>query len=136
MIQAIYEETPSSAIEGENQALRTDIVKNLKVTQATALDAINDAVTAFPPKPNNTRITTATTTVVSATPCWAKVDIQAGTMGLVTVYDNTAASGAVLHSGTPTAKDRLFGGDWVYCKVGLTIVTAADTEVFVRTLTV
>ena len=34
MIQAIYEETPSNAIEGENQALRTDIVKNLKVVSA------------------------------------------------------------------------------------------------------
>jgi hypothetical protein len=100
------------------------------------LDAVNDEITAFPPKPNNTRITTATTTVVSRTPCWAKVDIQAGTMGLVTVYDNTAASGVVLHSGTPAAKDRLFGGDWVYCQTGLTIVTAAATEVFVRKLTV
>jgi len=88
---------------------------------------------ALPFFSTNTRITTATTTVVSAVPCWFRVKIQNGTMGAVTIYNNTAGSGTVLFTGTPAAKDVIFG-EWVYASVGVTIVTAAATEVFVETV--
>jgi hypothetical protein len=87
---------------------------------------------ALPIISSNTRITTATTTFVSAVPCWVRVKVQHGTMGLVTIYNNTAASGTVLYAGTPAAKDVIFN-EWVWANTGVTVVTAAATEVFVET---
>ncbi len=99
------------------------------------LDRFNDAIQVYPPISTPTRITTATTTVVSAVPCWARVTIQNGTMGAVTVYDNTAGSGAIEWTGTPAAKDKILD-DWTYFAIGCTVVTAAATEVLVETITV
>lgn len=90
---------------------------------------------AFPVFSENTRITTATTTVVSSAPCWFRLRVQHGTMGATTVYNNTAGSGTVLYTGTPAAKDVIFS-EWVYASLGVTIVTAAATELFVETIAV
>jgi len=101
----------------------------------TALDRKIDSIAVFPPVSTPTRITTATTTVVSAVPCWARIRVQNGTMGAVTVYDNSAGSGTVEWTGTPAAKDTIFA-DWTYFAIGCTVVTAAATELLVETIAV
>jgi hypothetical protein len=93
----------------------------------------NLSARAFPFYTENTRITSAATTVVSTVPCWFRLKVQHGTMGAVTVYNNTAGSGTVLYTGTPAAKDVVFG-EWVYASVGVTIVTAAATELFAEVM--
>lgn len=113
-----------------------DSVVNKKVTLATQLDPNNHGIQAFPPQSTtHSRITTATTTTVMTVPCWARIRVQNGTMGVVTVYDNTAGSGKINFAGTPAAKDVIFG-EWTRFDIGLTIVTAAATELFVETITI
>jgi len=72
-------------------------------------------------------ILTATTTVVKSAPGHLNsLFAVGGTMGNVTIYDNTAASGTVLWGpGTPTAGARI--AENIEFAVGLTIVTAAAT---------
>jgi hypothetical protein len=72
-------------------------------------------------------ITTAATTVVkSGAGKVAYLNILGGTLGAITVYDNTAASGTVLvPTFTPTGTACLILE--VTFSVGLTIVTAAAT---------
>jgi hypothetical protein len=131
-----YNATPKTRADGEVVShAETDAVGNAKGTEATQLDPNNHGIQAFPFVTTNTRITTATTTVVSAVPCWFRVKVQHGTMGAVTVYNNTAASGSIKYTGTPAAKDVIFG-EWTYASVGVTIVTAAATELFVETVTI
>lgn len=70
-------------------------------------------------------ILTATTTVVKSSPGHLNsLFVVGGTMGNVTIYDNTAASGTVLWGpGTPAAGARI--AENIEFSVGLTIVTAA-----------
>lgn len=70
-------------------------------------------------------ILTATTTVVKSSPGHLNsLFAVGGTMGNVTIYDNTAASGTVLWGpGTPAAGARI--AENIEFSVGLTIVTAA-----------
>lgn len=70
-------------------------------------------------------ILTATTTVVKSSPGHLNsLFVVGGTMGDVTIYDNTAASGTVLWGpGTPAAGARI--AENIEFSVGLTIVTAA-----------
>lgn len=81
-------------------------------------------------------ISTATTTVVkSGAGQLGRVVVLGGTLGAITVYDNTAASGAVI-APTFTPATLAGGGPGVYefnvsFGVGLTIVTAAATVVTV-----
>jgi hypothetical protein len=104
------------------------------VDMETTLDPDNDGIKIYPPISAAVRITTATTTVISSGPCWARIKVQGGTMGLVTIYDNTSAAAPIDFSDTPAAKDIIFG-EWTYFQTGLTIVTAAATVVFVESLT-
>lgn len=108
------------------------IVGGMKPTHKVSTPA-DAPVTAYPVVSSSTRITTATTTIVSATGTtgWFRLKVQNGTMGAVTVYDNGAASGTVMFTGTPAAKDIIFG-EWTRFTTGLTIVTAAATELFVE----
>jgi hypothetical protein len=120
----------------ENQVMKLDMGRNVNVTLGGQLSPANHGVQMFPPQSTtHPRITTATTTVVRTVPCWARIRVQNGTMGLVTIYDNTAASGQIDFVGTPAAKDVIFG-EWTRFDVGLTIVTAAATEIFVETITI
>ena len=73
----------------------------------------------------NINILTATTSVVKSGPGHLNsLFAVGGTMGNVTIYDNTAASGTVLWGpGTPAAGARI--AENIEFAVGLTIVTAA-----------
>lgn len=74
-------------------------------------------------------ILSATTTVVKAgTGHLNHLIAVGGTMGAVTVYDNTAASGQVLFGpGTPTAGGVIMAD--IDFSTGLTIVTGANTVI-------
>lgn len=72
-------------------------------------------------------INTATTTVVkSGSGFLHQIRVLGGTLGAITIYDNTAASGTVIvPTITPTAQGLLI--EDVVFSTGLTIVTAAAT---------
>jgi hypothetical protein len=103
-----------------------------KVTQVTSLageDITND-VLKVEQRFTSAAISTATTTTVkTGVGVVHAISIVGGTLGAITVYDNTAASGTtILPTFTPTAAlpcpsiilDETF-------TVGLTVVTAAAT---------
>jgi hypothetical protein len=74
-------------------------------------------------------ILTATTTTIKSAPGHINHLIAVGgTMGNVTIYDNTAASGTVLFGpATPTAGGVIVAD--IEFSVGLTVVTAAATAI-------
>ena len=76
-------------------------------------------------------ITTATTTAVKGSPGVVGTVINAGsaTSGAITIYDNTAASGKIIWSGTLTAGQILPLG--MPCGTGITVVTAAANTLVV-----
>ncbi len=87
-------------------------------------DVVND-VQKVETRGASINILTATTTVVKSGPGHLNsLFAVGGTMGNVTIYDNTAASGTVLWGpGTPAAGARI--AENIEFAVGLTIVTAA-----------
>jgi hypothetical protein len=87
-------------------------------------DVVND-VQKVETRGANINILTATTSVVKSGPGHLNsLFAVGGTMGNVTIYDNTAASGTVLWGpGTPAAGARI--AENIEFAVGLTIVTAA-----------
>lgn len=97
---------------------------------AQRLDQINDAITAYPFGHSYATITTATTTTIkSGAGVIKSINILGGTLGAITVYDNTAGSGTTIFpTFTPSATlpcppitlEEAF-------TTGLTIVTAAAT---------
>lgn len=111
---------------------RNPINYNQPVELRDTLDPTNDGVRAYPDDYNSTRITTATTTTIkTGAGRLARVLVDGGTLGAITIYDNTAGSGTIIASYTPTTsvdRDKQF-----FCKfnTGLTIVTAAATQVVV-----
>jgi len=74
-------------------------------------------------------ILTATTTTIKSAPGHVnRLIAVGGTMGNVTVYDNTAASGTVLFGpATPTAGGTIVEN--IDFSIGLTVVTAAATAI-------
>lgn len=72
-----------------------------------------------------TAITTATTTILKSASGVIGTLVNAGgaTSGSITVYDNTAASGKIVWSGTLTAGQALSLN--MPCSIGITVVTAA-----------
>ena len=101
-----------------------------KVTFDTiAGEAIADDVLKVEMRGYYTSITTAATTVVKSGPGWFQgCRILGGTLGNVTVYDNTAASGAVVVAAfIPTASGDVANMNASF-SVGLTVVTAAATN--------
>jgi hypothetical protein len=90
--------------------------------------AINSLGSQYNRKATRIAISTATTTVVSATGTRGLVTLRVagGTLGNVTVYDNGAASGTViLPTATPVSGALLLEN--VPFDTGLTVVTAAAT---------
>lgn len=93
-------------------------------------DAANDVVRVEGQFLNANVSTATTTTVKNGSGFCRKILVLGGTLGNVTVYDNTAASGAVLvPTVTPVANGVLLE-DCVF-NTGLTIVTAAATVIVV-----
>lgn len=100
-------------------------VRTMLSTQAGE-DVVND-VQKVETRGASINILTATTTVVKAAPGHLNgLYAVGGTMGSVTVYDNTVASGTILFGpATPTAGGIVMAN--VSFSIGLTVVTAAAT---------
>lgn len=104
---------------------------NLKVTQGTteAGEDVSNDVIKTETRGSAVNILTATTTTIKSAPGHINHLIAVGgTMGNVTIYDNTAASGTVLFGpATPTAGGVIVAD--IEFAVGLTVVTAAATAI-------
>lgn len=119
--------------EMDNQAFdsSTSSFKNTLATLIAGEDLANN-VTKVEQRFNYATITTATTTVIKSGAGFVHtINILGGTLGAITVYDNTTGSGTtIIPTITPTATlpcppiilDESFG-------TGLTIVTAAATVI-------
>ncbi len=108
-----------------------DADSNVGTTLATTLageDVAND-VQKIETRGAAVNILTATTTTIKSGPGHLNHLIAVGgTMGNVTIYDNTAASGTVLFGpATPTAGGVIIAD--IEFSVGLTVVTAAATAI-------
>lgn len=108
-----------------------DTNSNVGTTLATTLageDVAND-VQKVETRGAAVNILTATTTTIKSGPGHLNHLIAVGgTMGNVTIYDNTAASGTVLFGpATPTAGGVIVAD--IEFSVGLTVVTAAATAI-------
>lgn len=108
-----------------------DTNSNVGTTLATTLageDVIND-VSKTETRGSAVNILTATTTTIKSAPGHINHLIAVGgTMGNVTIYDNTEASGTVLFGpATPTAGGVIVAD--IEFAVGLTVVTAAATAI-------
>lgn len=108
-----------------------DANSNVGTTLATTLageDVAADVVKTET-RGSAVNILTATTTTIKSAPGHINHLIAVGgTMGNVTIYDNTAASGTVLFGpATPTAGGVIVAD--IEFSVGLTVVTAAATAI-------
>lgn len=116
-----------------NDKLSTDGL-NVNMATKVAGEDLSADVMKVEGRFSTTAISTATTTTVKSGAGFVhSIQVVGGTLGAVTVYDNTAASGTVIiPTHTPTASlpnpiiylDREFG-------TGLTVVTAAATILIV-----
>ena len=99
---------------------------------ADKLDRVNDSVSTYANPAFSTNITTAATTTVFSFPgVIREIEVLGGTLGNVTVYDNTAASGTVLTAAFTPIAGQVFARN-VVCAIGCTIVTAAATALLVK----
>lgn len=126
-----YNATLPTLTDGQRGDLQVDAKSIQLVNLAYALSQAIDSITSYPFGHSYTTITTATTTTVkSGSGVIRNIKILGGTLGNVTVYDNTAGSGTtIVPSVTPVqgqeiAADVAFG-------TGLTIVTASATIILV-----
>jgi len=123
-----YNETP--IVRTDKQVMtqqETDQMGNQKVTQATQLDPVNDGVRAYDDDYQYAVISTATTTTIKTEAGFIKeIRVIGGTLGNVTVYDNTAASGTLIVPTVSPDKGQVLKGPCKFA-TGLTIVTAAAT---------
>ena len=108
-----------------------DTNSNVGTTLATTLageDVTNDVIKTET-RGSAVNILTATTTTIKSAPGHINHLIAVGgTMGNVTIYDNTTASGTVLFGpATPTAGGVIVAD--IEFSVGLTVVTAAATAI-------
>jgi phage-related protein len=110
-----YLATPQVLANGQSQNPLADVAGGL----ITSMGGVSAAVS-----------TATTTTVKSGAGFINIIRVIGGTLGSVTIYDNTAASGTVLlPTVTPVANGVLLEG--VSFGTGLTIVTAAATVITV-----
>lgn len=128
-----YNATPKTRVSGQPEIYQeTDAQGNTKVTMGASLPGANYnddvqevAVVGDIPIAINTA---ATTVVKTGAGIVNVVRVLGGTLGNVTIYDNTAASGTVLcPTVTPVANQVLIEN--LRFSTGLTIVTAAATVV-------
>lgn len=95
---------------------------------ADKLDYINDSITSYPTGNYITTISTATTTTIASFPIVVtEIRVLAGTLGNVTVYDSTNATGTIVIPALTPDKDQVLIGSPAVFSVGCTVVTAAAT---------
>ena len=128
---ANYNSTDPTYEDGDAASLHIDSTGALKVTQATAIDETNDGIRAFDDDYSYEVIKTATTTTVkSGSGNIKEIRVLGGTLGNITVYDNTAGSGTEIVPIITPAGATVLKKSCAF-STGLTIVTAAATIVVV-----
>lgn len=127
-----YLSTPESIPDKGSSGFKGDSVGNLNTNLNTYIsgeDSTNNVMRVEGQFSYATISTATTTTIKSTSGLVHTINIIGGTLGAITVYDNTAASGTtIIPTFTPTATlpnptivlDEIFS-------TGLTIVTAAAT---------
>ncbi len=130
--QGVYQVTPTTLTNNQAAAIGVDANRNVKVTLATEIagEDLTNNVLKVEQRFSYAAISTATTTTIKSGAGFIHtLNIVGGTLGAITVYDNTAGSGTtIIPTFTPTATlpcpsivlDQTFA-------TGLTIVTAAAT---------
>lgn len=122
-----YDSSPRTLDSGDVGAAAADVNSNL-IVNPMKLDPINDGVTTYANGNYVTAISTAATTLVAAFPIYVEeIRVLGGTLGNVSVYDNTTASGSnPIPAFTPDKGQVLIGKSTIF-GVGCTVVTAAAT---------
>ena len=131
-MQTEYRASPIAAQEGDKRFIQADSLGNTKVTMGAATPGANYtddvqevAIVGDIPIAINTA---ATTVVKTGAGIVNVIRVLGGTLGNVTIYDNTTGSGTVLcPTVTPVANEILIEN--LRFNTGLTIVTAAATVV-------
>lgn len=90
-------------------------------------------VVAIPSGRRYSHITTQTTTVVRTGPCVLHSVIfnTATAAGVVTIYNNTAASGdviAIITNPNPLKSDQMQHDYFITCSIGITVVTTVANQ--------
>ena len=119
---------PAFACPERFSDLTNEACRSTLATTLAGEDVAND-VLKVETRGSSVNILTATTTTIKSAPGHVNHLIAVGgTMGNVTIYDNTAASGTVLFGpATPTAGGVIVAD--IEFSVGLTVVTAAATAI-------
>lgn len=129
----VYNNTALSLNDGDGAALALDGSGNAKINNAylqAGEDLTND-VTKVEQRFSFTYISSATTTAVKASPGFLHtITVNGGTAGTIIIYNNTAASGAIIASFDSTNALETYTFD-VIATVGITIVTSAATKITV-----
>ena len=129
-MQTEYRASPIAAQEGNKRFIQADSLGNTKVTMGAVTPDIDlelGARTVITKPRASGYISTATTTTIDTGAGFIdEIFVVGGTLGNVTIYDNTAASGTILLPAvTPVAGGFLIK-NCPYA-TGVTIVTAAAT---------
>lgn len=129
-MQTEYRASPIAAQEGDKRFTQADSLGNTKVTMGAVTPDIDlelGARTVITKPRASGYISTATTTTIDTGAGFIdEIFVVGGTLGNVTIYDNTAASGTILLPAvTPVAGGFLIK-NCPYA-TGVTIVTAAAT---------
>lgn len=130
---AEYNATPQVYDDGDvanNQADQNGYLKNREQYAPLAEDNVNGVI-KVEQRYTPANITTAATTVIKTGSGYVdQIRVIGGTLGAVTVYDNTAGSGTLLvPTVTPTGNGSLI--EHATFSTGLTIVTAAATIIVI-----
>lgn len=128
---AVYTVSPATLTEGQQTPLLVDSSGNLKNREQFAPgyedNTNNKAVVEM--RYSNFNISSATTTTVKSGAGYVdEIIIAGGTLGNVTVYDNTAGSGTVLCPTVTPVSGAIILKHCTFA-TGLTIVTAAATVI-------
>lgn len=131
-VGGIYNVTPPTLADGQRGDAQLDSTGNLKIALATKLDSTNDSITAHPLGHSYTRINTQTTTVVKSGPgVLHAIDFTAAASGVITIYDNTTASGTIIRAITSPAtllQSEVSKTLDIAFTTGLTIVTSGANQ--------
>ena len=130
-----YLSTPESIPDKGVSGLKGDAIGNLNTNQQTLqagerLGGSSTGVdyTAVKIENSYTNITTATTTVIKTGAGWLHtLTINTTSAGAITIYDNTAASGAKIGTLVLSAGVATYTFDVAFA-TGLTIVTAGASD--------
>ena len=130
-----YLSTPESIPDKGVSGLKGDAIGNLNTNQQTLLagerlggSSTGVDYTAVKIENSYTNITTATTTVIKTGAGWLHtLTINTTSAGAITIYDNTAASGAKIGTLVLSAGVATYTFDVAFA-TGLTIVTAGASD--------